>query len=223
MIHFHNFKKLFLLLFLLIPNAGWAMKREKQKEKDYDFYVVLLTDKDKKKCRLLHQMIADRYFKPASNSTDNLGTDLQKLREIYQNLKLVSIFHSDFCVKRNSIRCIMEKKMSDHDACKLDYSSPNQYRGIREFSGVREFYPYEDVMIVYSSTFKATKQYIQGVCRQFPFKAKLIFGRTKLDTWHEEAYSQQYDLLNDNFNLVDFDDDVKDLQDAIEPSAEQKK
>ncbi len=93
MIHFPNFKKLFLLLFLLFPTAMWSMVEDRPR----DIFCLVASGPNKKKSRILHRFLQDCL----ANVLDKNGSvykDLQTMKTVYQKLGVTSVIHEDFTI-----------------------------------------------------------------------------------------------------------------------------
>ncbi len=185
MIRFYNFKKLFLLLFLLIPTAVGAMEKGKKEE---DTFQLVVSPEDKDKCRILHKLL-DGYhsdFVPTSNA--KTLKELKKVLAIYNKLGMKVLRHKDFVIYdfQGKRRVSIEK------------SSPDGF-----LRWIEKEFPYEQVYLVLGK--KIAKKIVNKACRKLPFKAE-VYTNEELLSFQTKWAVERYESIGKDLITVDDND-----------------
>ncbi len=177
MIRFHNCKKLFLLLLLLLPISAWSMEenestdsRAEDEQPNY-FYLVVSGENNKAKCRILHRLLSGCLVCKVDKESQTYQ-DLQKVQVAYNALGVRTMIHTDFEVKKESEPLRRENK---------------------RLRRMGDEYPFEDVVIYVAHAQR--KSEIEEQYKQLPFEAT-VYTKDELDDWHARYLCEQYESID---------------------------
>ncbi len=198
--YFYNCKKLFLLLFLLLPSAGWAMFKKlgggKQQTNvtQKSYFCLVVDSKHKRKCRLLHRLLNTSLSSKVLNSSKSSKV-FNELADLYKALGVVELIHNDFTVIFKEDIIHLENQSNTHSS-----------GGFRRCSD--EQYLYEDVVIK-TNILHNLNGVSKVLCEKLPFSAR-VFDQKGLMKWYTNYLVSQYENENENENLITFDNDDND-------------